>query len=744
MRNDCHCADAQVVSLDPGERAASLCEILRWRAAHRPDRLAYIYLLDGEAAEIRLTYAHLAASVDRIANHLAQVTKRGDRALLLYPTGPEFLPTFLACMSAGIVSIPLFPPRPNRTLHRLETIIADSGVTLALATRRTLTDLDGQWRDHPQLAAVSRLATDEIDATPHTANDARVPARDDLAFLQYTSGSTSSPKGVMVTHGNLIDNCGYMQESFALSADSLAVTWLPHFHDMGLIEGLLNPLFVGYPTVVMSPAHFVQRPLAWLQAISRFRATRSGAPNFAYDLCVRKTTPEQVAALDLRCWAQAYTGAEPVRSETLDRFAEHFAPAGFRREALYPCYGLAEATLMVSGGDAGAGPTWLDCQADALEQGRVERNHRANGKSRRLVGCGYARRDLEIAIVDPQTCRRAVDSRIGEIWVGGPTRAAGYWQRPEESAATFAARLADDTAAGPFLRTGDLGVVAAGQLYITGRLKDLIIVHGGNFYPQDIEWTAEQAHPALRSGFGAAFSVDVDGEERLVVAYELDRQFRKAAIDDLQAIAGAVRQAVAQEFDLDTYCVTLLNVGAVPKTSSGKIQRQACRADFLAGSLDVLWESRLHPAATSTNGDRHRLPSLPELAAQRPSDRRRTLIAWLRREVADALDIAPADVTAHQPLGALGLDSLKGNELASRLQKALALDLAPTLVWNYPTVAQLADHLAQRMGLDIVAPAKPPHANGTAHPAISQHNASATSKRIAGHIPARSADRSRS
>jgi acyl-CoA synthetase (AMP-forming)/AMP-acid ligase II/acyl carrier protein len=728
MRFDTLRADPSRAASGPGEKAASLCEVLRWRAVHQPDRLAYLYLLDGEAADFRLTYSELAAGVCRLAARLAQVAQPGDRALLLYPTGPEFLQAFLACMSAGIVAIPLFPPRPNRTLHRLETIIADSGVTLALATSRTLGELDGQWRDHPQLAAVRRFATDEIDAAAPPACFDRRPARGDLAFLQYTSGSTSTPKGVMVTHGNLIYNCAYMQESFSLSPESIAVTWLPHFHDMGLIEGLLNPLFVGYPTVVLSPAHFVQRPLIWLQAISRFRATRSGAPNFAYDLCARKATPEQIAELDLACWDQAYTGAEPVRSETLDRFARHFAPAGFRREALYPCYGLAEATLMVCGGDFLAGPTVLDCQADALEQGRVEPAERANSKSRRLVACGYARRDLAIEIVNPQTLRRAATGEIGEIWVGGPTRAAGYWQRPEETAATFAARLTDDPSAGPFLRTGDLGIIAGGQLYITGRLKDLIIVRGGNFYPQDIEWTAEQAHAALRPGFGAAFSVDVDGEERLVVAYELDRQFRKSSVAELQAIAAAVRLAISQEFDLDTYCVTLLNVGAVPKTSSGKIQRQACRADFLAGSLDVLWESRLHPAAAAAGGD-HRLPALADLAAQRPGDRRRTLIAWLRREVADALDIELADVTAHQPLGALGLDSLKGNELTARLQKSLALDLSPTLVWNYPTVVQLADHLADRMGLRAIAPPVLAHANGSSHPAH-PHNASTASDRI--------------
>jgi acyl-CoA synthetase (AMP-forming)/AMP-acid ligase II/acyl carrier protein len=706
------------------QTATSLCEILNWRAANQPERLAYVYLLDGEAGEVRLTYAELAAGAARLANQLARVARPGDRALLLYPTGPEFLQAFLACMSAGLVAIPLFPPRPNRTLHRLETIIADSGVRLALATSRTLTDLEGQWRDHPQLAAVQRLATDTTSDASQPATLDRLPAPSDLAFLQYTSGSTQAPKGVMVTHGNLIYNCAYMRESFALSSESIAVTWLPHFHDMGLIEGLLNPIFVGYPTVVLSPANFVQRPLIWLTAISRFRATRSGAPNFAYDLCARKITREQVAELDLCSWDQAYTGAEPVRSETLDRFAEHFAPAGFRREALYPCYGLAEATLMVSGGDFLAGPTVLDCQADALEQGRVEPIERIGVKSRRLVACGYGRRDLAIEIVNPQSLRRTAPNEVGEIWVGGPTRAAGYWQRPDESAATFAARLADDPAAGPFLRTGDLGVTSGGQLYITGRLKDLIIVRGGNFYPQDLEWTAEQAHAALRPGFGAAFSVDVEGEERLVVAYELDRQFRKSSVAELQTIAAAVRLTISQEFDLDTYCVTLLNVGAVPKTSSGKIQRQACRADFLAGSLDVLWESRLHPAAAAANGNHH-LPSIGDLAAQRPGDRRRTLIAWLRKEVAGALDINLADVTAHQPLGAQGLDSLKGNELTDRLRKSLLLELSPTLVWNYPTVAQMADHLAERMGLDTATPPKLDHANGSGHAAAHPHHPSA-------------------
>lgn len=684
-------------ALDGGR---DLITVLRKRASEPADHPAFIFLTDGETDEFRLSYADLDLAATRIAVSLQRIAVRGDRALLLYPPGPDFICAFFGCLYAGVVGIPLYPPRPNRTLERIERVIDDSGASLALTVERTLSDLASQWGDNARLSSVEYVPTDTIrDGVPAGWQPATVSG-DDLAYLQYTSGSTSAPRGVMVTHGNLAYNCAYMRDAFSLSPETRSVTWLPHFHDMGLIEGLLDPIYTGFPAVVMSPTHFVQKPLRWLQAISRYRATHSGAPNFAFDLCARKVTVAEAAELDLSSWTLAYSGAEPVRAETLERFAEFFAPTGFRRESLYPCYGLAEATLMVSGGDKQHGPILLQVDPVMFEQGRILPAADQDGKSRTAIGCGHARHQTTIAIVDPLTRMPCPLDTVGEIWVSGPTVAAGYWQHTD-SGETFDAHLADGT--GPYLRTGDLGIVRDGELFITGRSKDLIIIRGANFYPQDIEWIAENAHEALRKGFGAVFSIERDGQEQLVVAQEIERQYRKMSAAELDGVAGVVRGAIADEFDLTTTSVVLLAFGTINKTSSGKIQRHACREDYLAGHLDMLWESKLAEAdelvtpATTSQSPRARL------LAARPGERRRLLEGYLSEHLAALLGIAPRRIDPRKPLGSYGLDSLRGNELVCRLQTELAIPLSNTLVWNHPTIADVATHIANKMQINLEA-----------------------------------------
>ena len=584
----------------------TMSDVLRLRAERQPDERVFTYLINGEEEGTWLTYGELDRQARMIAALLQRHTRPGARALLLYPPGLEFVAAFFGCLYAGVVAVPAYPPHParlQRSLPRLQSIAGDAKPSVALTTAKFLDSADDIARIAPVFQTMRWLQTDEL--TDVSADEWRAPALDgdDLAFLQYTSGSTATPKGVMVTHHNLLANSAYIAQAsryceMTFTPESVLVTWLPTFHDMGLIFGILQPLYSGFRCYVMPPAAFLQRPLRWLQAISRYRATHTVGPNLAFDLCAQKITAEQRATLDLTSLTSAINGAEPVRVETLERFAEAFAPCGFRRQAFVPCYGLAEATLMVTGARKPDAPLSREFQAAALEQHRVVPAGARATDTRTLVSCGHVLADTRVRIVQPDTLRRCAPDEVGEIWVAGPGVARGYWHRPDETEHTFQAYLSD-TGDGPFMRTGDLGFLYEGALYVTGRIKDLIIIAGANHYPQDIELTAEQSHPALRAGCGAAFSVEVEGQERLVVAIEVERRWPKQADEGETAnaraaaaeITAAVRRAVAEVHELQVHQVVLLKVGGIPKTSSGKIQRRACRAAFLAGSL-VAWDDR--------------------------------------------------------------------------------------------------------------------------------------------------------
>jgi acyl-coenzyme A synthetase/AMP-(fatty) acid ligase/acyl carrier protein len=503
----------------------------------------------------------------------------------------------------------------------------------------------------------------------------------------------------MVSHGNLVYNCGVMQENWGLSEETIAVTWLPHFHDMGLIEGLLNPLYAGFPVVFMPPAQFVARPVLWLQLITRFRATHSGAPNFAYDLCAKRVSDEQLSELDLSCWTVAYSGAEPVRSETMDRFAGRFGACGFQHQAFSPCYGLAEATLMVSGSLKTEPPIVMDVDAARLERGGIA-TPAAGVKSRRLAGSGHPRRGTRLLIVDPETRRACPEGTVGEIWVMGPTLAHGYWKQSEESLGTFNA-FVSDTGDGPCLRTGDLGFLAGTELFVTGRSKDLIIVRGANFYPQDIEAVAERAHPALRLGGGVAFSIEIDNTECIVVGHELDRTFRNVDHEELERIAFAIRRAVSEELDLEVYAVQLLKIGSVQKTCCGKIQRQACRADFLDGRSEPLFESRLPMLARAEKVDEL---IREELLALSPGERRFVLEERMRKHVARVLQMHWRHIDPSEPLGSYGLESLKGYQLIAQLEDSLGITIPATTIYNYPSLDGLSRYIAGLLEIEMDNP----------------------------------------
>ena len=673
-----------------GSFAPTIVDLLQQRAAYRPHDRAFTFLVDGENEELNISYSELDRKARAVGGWLIANGMVGKRVLLLYPSGLDFIAAFMGCLYGGAVAVPAYPPRKNRSVERIEGIASDADAAVALSTRDVVDRFEALKTGAPSLQNLVWQVTAELE--PHWADRWERPRidGDTLAFLQYTSGSTGIPKGVMLTHENLLHNSLRIMQAFELTRSQASVFWLPSFHDMGLIGGILVPLYGGKFNVLMSPVAFLQKPLRWLQAISKYRATISGGPNFAYELCVRKTTPEQRAALDLSSWSLAFNGAEPVRAETIDAFSEAFAVSGFRRQAFYPCYGLAESTLMVTGGMKFEEPVVRAFDAASIETGTaVPRPANAAG-ARRMVGSGRELDGQDVLIVEPHTCEPLPPGRVGEIWVSGPSVARGYWNRSEESQATFGAMLAQPEPAaaggavakwrpnaGPYLRTGDLGFFDNGELFVAGRLKDLIIVRGRNHYPQDIEHDVEEACSIVRPGSVAAFSVEHEGRERVVVVAELERGKRERA--ELAAAFEAIRSRLAKEHEVAVEGIVLVRPNSVPKTSSGKIQRRACKRQFLDGTLEVIEQhvSWLAPAQEAVPP----AAGVPRLARARPvgdaarglrPDRElpREIVQTVFEHVRRIAKERAGELTLDTNIVELGLDSLERMEIVASLEEA--------------------------------------------------------------------------
>jgi acyl-CoA synthetase (AMP-forming)/AMP-acid ligase II len=556
--------------------------VVRERARLTPNRVAITYLLDGEDARVELTFAELDRRARELAVALEAYAQR--TALLLYPPSPEFVVGLLGCLYAGVIAVPTYPPEPNR-LHvgvwRLKALAADAEAALVLTTADLLEHRGVVTAIEPALEPLRWIATDAPGSAPK--HGYRPPAldRNSIALLQYTSGSTSLPKGVVITHGNILANCERNRQHYGLDAEQESVFWTPTFHDLGLIGGVLLQLYVGSHVTLFSPLHFIQRPARWLEAVSATRAYLSGAPNFAFDLCARKVTDAELERLDLSHWRVAFSGGEPVRADTLDRFAARFARCGFARAAFRPSYGLAEATLVVSSSVIDREPAVLSVDSAALREGRIRTSSAADPGAQRFVSCGVSLPGQELCVVAVEAGRACEEDTIGEIWVRGPNVAAGYWRRPADTLQTFGATLGE---ASGFLRTGDLGFLHGGELYVVGRIKDVIIVNGAQLYPQDVESTVEQSHPALRPGGCAAFAIDAEGTERVGVVQEVN----DPSATDFRPVLAAIRSAVASAHRVEVGLIALIPPRTLPKTSSGKLQRRRTREALAERELPIL------------------------------------------------------------------------------------------------------------------------------------------------------------
>lgn len=679
------------MAADPvhGAQFRSLIDLIRHHGERRPDKTSFVFLEDGEKESSVLTFGQLEQRVRAVAAQLQELGATDQRALLLYPPGLDFIIAFLGCVYARVTAVPAYPPRNNQNLTRLRTVIEDAGAKWVLTTSSLASNLGAQFERVPALSTLRWLATDGIAVERRDAWKEPVVGPDTLAFLQYTSGSTGAPKGVMVSHGNVLHNERMIQLTFGHSERTVFAGWLPLFHDMGLIGNVLQPLYLGIQSVLMPPAAFIQKPARWLHMISRYRATTSGGPNFAYELCARKVSAEQRVGLDLSSWELAFNGAEPVRPGTLQRFADTFKENGLRASALYPCYGMAETTLLVSGKVPSQQSILYSIQADALEEGRVvpvdgDAAASANG-ARVLVSSGRSLLE-KVRIVDPASRTECPEDRVGEVWVSSASVAQGYWNKPELTREVFQARLAD-TGDGPFLRTGDLAFRRGEQFVITGRIKDVVIIRGRNHYPQDIEQTVEECHPALKANGGAAFSVEVEDEERLVIVQEVERSYLRDL--DVGEVVGSILQAVSEQHELQVHAVVLIKTSSIPKTSSGKIQRHACRNGFLHKTLNTVGEWVENLQAETKPGPAEEAPATghSEEAIQ----------DWLLGRMAQYLGVAAEEIDVQAPFARYGLDSAVAVSLTGELAGWLGREFAPTLFWEHPSAEILARHLADEL-----------------------------------------------
>ncbi len=646
-----------------------ITDLLKFHAETNPEKKAYIYLRDGENDEESITFRELYNSSLNIAGKLTQLNAVGERVLMLFPPGMEFIKAIFGCLFAGAIAVPAYPPKKNRSVERIKTLVVDSEAGFVLSTADIHEATERSFSDLEELQKLIWILTDQSWQSINQVSLKSIKP-DDVALLQYTSGSTGNPKGVMVTHHNLMRNLEFLRQVFSLDSQTISVSWLPTFHDMGLIEGMMGTAYNGYTGVLMPPVTFIQKPSRWIRAFNKYRGTHGGAPNFAFDFLVDNVSDEERQGLDLSCINTLYCAAEPIRKTTFDRFIDTYTGYGITPESLCPTYGMAESTLIISGGGTQKGTYYLNVSASELEHNKVIPVSDNDPDSKYLVGVGHAWIDTEIKIVNPETLSPTGPQEVGEIWISGSIVTAGYWNKIDITNETFKAVIRGEDNGKYWLRTGDLGFIYDNELFITGRLKDLIILFGKNYYPQDFEYIAERSHPSLRPAANAAFSIDVDEIEKLVLVCEVERTSIRDL--DVESVCNAIRNSISEEFEQQVYAIQLLRTASIPKTSSGKIQRRACKNGFLNKTLDVLGESFIKESSATE------------------SIENATIEAWLIVWINANLGVPFEKIDVMKPISTYGLNSLKAIQLQQDFIKKYGVIVPPYLFFEKITLKDLS------------------------------------------------------
>ncbi|PUA26290.1 MAG: hypothetical protein B0W54_24180 [Cellvibrio sp. 79] len=663
--------------------ANNLKDIIEQRCKLTPEKMALNFLHDGELDNQEVnTYAELDAAAKSILYVLRSCeVYKGDKVVLLFPAGNAFVQAFVACFYGGAVAVPVaLPGRRENDWQRVIGIVRDCGASAILSCGDQASKIAERFAQDFSEWNGAFINVDEIKKHENLPLHTTDLAPDDLAFLQYTSGSTGAPKGVMVSHANLLHNQRVLQTGFKNDADTRYVSWLPLFHDMGLIGCALQSLYLGVTFNYMAPAAFLQQPLRWLRAIDYFRATTSGAPNFAYELCAARYSAEACKGIDLSSWQCAFNGAEPVRPGTLDNFYRVYAPHGLRKTAQFPCYGLAEGVLMVSGATQFAEPKLFNINAQQYHRGIITRDQNPE-TAVTLVAVGGVVGDQELAIVNPVTHQRNTDGAIGEIWLHGKSVACGYWGKGQATLETFQAQIVGEPPEKTWLRTGDSGYLDdANELYITGRIKDTIIINGKNYFPQDIELVVENCEPSLKPGGGAVFSVERDGYERIVVVQEVHRTHLKTF--DPATVINAIRTAVARECELTVYDVCLIKPTTLLKTTSGKVQRQQNKKAYLQNELSLLAQ---HLSTANSSNE----------VVDKPTEE--FILSAIQQFVRSQLHIT-AKITPASLFIDIGLTSVDVISLAEYLSGAISAQVDPSLFWDYPEIGKFCLALSHQLG----------------------------------------------
>ena len=651
-------------------------DVIKNWAQIKPDHVVFRFLQDGVTENESTTYNQLETNAMAIASSLQKVGKKGDRVLLLFQPGLSFIYSLYSCFYSGFTAVTAYPPRRNKGLDRIEKIILDSGTEICLVSAQIYNDISKYFDDDSVLSTVKWIIYEDLvlDDTSLFKNEKILP--NDVALLQYTSGSTGNPKGVMITQLNLLYNSEYIRQSFGLGSDNVGVNWLPIFHDMGLIGGILQAAYIGAVNIGMPPMAFLKKPLNWLKAIEKYGGTTAGGPNFSYDYCVQKTTEEDRNSLDLSAMTVFFCGAEPIRKSTYESFVEKFSISKAKEEQLFSCYGMAETTLIATGGYQNEKPKYLRIDATALSNNKVKILDATSIDGVDIVGSGHVWMETHIEIVNPITLEKSNDDEVGEIWISGPTVAAGYWNKPEETKRTFKASLSNYPGK-EFLRTGDLGFFNDGELYITGRLKDLIIIRGVNHYPNDIEFTIQSNIAELKQNSGAAFSINENGVEVPVIVQELERTAMRNT--NFDGVIDKIRELVADEHELDLHAIVLIRPGSIPITSSGKIQRRQTKYNYLKSDLSVVAQWVKDSASIDVE-------IKTKIAAPTEEAIKEWLVLWIMRNQ----NFSREEIDFDKNIMSYGIDSLAAVTLETEISKQFGFDWHISSFMLNPTINKLA------------------------------------------------------